>query len=129
MRKTFAVIFAITFILSCHNSYCQGNVINTVKTDKGETFSYQILKEEQNNDYRVLYLSFPSPVKSQLAENNIINARYFIPNNINNSKRPAVITLPILNGAIITPHLLNFLVKKTIINKIIPKFHIIMQLV
>lgn len=98
MRKTFAVIFAITFILSCYDSYCQGNAITTVKTDKGETFNYQILKEEQNNDYRVLYLSFPSPVKSQLAENNTVSARYFVPNNINNSKRPAVISLPILNG-------------------------------
>ncbi|MGC8830575.1 MAG: C45 family autoproteolytic acyltransferase/hydrolase [Verrucomicrobiia bacterium] len=92
-----------------NNTYCQNNSTPptaqpdqtfTVKSPNGKPFSYKIEKSEPQSDYTIIYLSYPSAVKTQFEPNNTIRARLFLPSNTEQTatKRPAVISLPILNG-------------------------------
>jgi cephalosporin-C deacetylase-like acetyl esterase len=73
---------------------------STEISENGERFQYHVEKTETQNDFTILYLTYPSPVKSPIKENNTISARLFLPSDIkpDEPKRPAVISLPILNG-------------------------------
>ena len=63
-------------------------------------FDYQMKLLAQRNGFRVYRLTYPSPVVTPVEQNNTIRADYYLPDNIKpgSSKRPAVITLHVLNG-------------------------------
>src|SRR5437899_11855865 len=67
-----------------------------------KTFEYQLaLRYELRHSGVIVYnLSFPSPVKSAIEENNTVYAEYFVPSGASTGdKVPAVIVLDILDGA------------------------------
>src|SRR5947208_2958493 len=67
-----------------------------------QTFEYQLaLRYELRHSGVIVYnLSFPSPVKSAIEENNTVYAEYFVPSGASaGDKVPAVIVLDILDGA------------------------------
>lgn len=63
-------------------------------------FSYRILSREVKAGFSVYRLSYPSPVVTQVPQNNTIPAEYYLPSGIRpgDPRRPAVICLHILDG-------------------------------
>ena len=63
-------------------------------------FEYEMKLLAQRDGFRVYRLSYPSPMATPDKANNTIWADYYLPDNIkpDSAKRPAVITLHILNG-------------------------------
>lgn len=95
------LLLAINLLFLADNVYCQNiqqNQSFIVNPKNGERFEYRVDNIEEQSDYKILRLSYPSAVKTQFEPNNRIRARYFLPADIKEEKRPAVISLPILNG-------------------------------
>ena len=63
-------------------------------------FIFSLRYELRHSGVNVYNLSFPSPVKSDVPENNTVYAEYFVPSSASaGDKVPAVIVLDILDGA------------------------------
>lgn len=62
-----------------------------------EPFRWRLVPEQQTPRYRVHHLTFPSPVKSPIPENNTVHAEYYVPARTE-GKQPAVLVLHILDG-------------------------------
>ena len=86
-----------TFILA---AYQPAETIAVSKTYNNAPFDYRIRLLAERPRFRVFRLTYPSPVKTALVQNNTIPADYYVPNNIRpgDPKRPAVICLHILDG-------------------------------
>lgn len=76
-------------------------VISVTDTYDGKPFEYRILSEVKKNGFRVLNLTYPSPVTTDLPQNNTVPAEYYIPSGVRpgDPQRPAVICLHILDGS------------------------------
>ena len=66
----------------------------------GEAFSYTLQLRHANTRHRIYDLAYPSPLKTDLANNNTVPAEYYVPINLKagEPRRPAVVILHILNG-------------------------------
>lgn len=69
-------------------------------TFNGEPFEYGIGAKESKETYDLWHLSYPSPVATELPQNNTIPAEYYLPKDLTpqSAKRPAVICMHILGG-------------------------------
>ncbi|NLX98702.1 MAG: alpha/beta hydrolase family protein [Rhodopirellula sp.] len=69
-------------------------------TFDGRPFTYRVASNAKKADYTILRLSYPSPVQTDLPQNNTVPAEYYLPKNLaaGGPKRPAVICLHILGG-------------------------------
>lgn len=74
--------------------------IEVKQTFDGRPFAYRVQSQSKRRDYTILFLSYPSPVETELPQNNTVPAEYYLPKNLepNGPKRPAVIALHILGG-------------------------------
>ncbi len=70
------------------------------ETFNGQPFQYQIKSKTSKDGFDIWYLNYPSPVKTDLPQNNIIPAEYYVPKGLKpgDAKRPAVICMHILGG-------------------------------
>ncbi len=70
------------------------------KTFDGRPFAYRVESNSKKADYTILRLSYPSPLETDLPQNNTVPAEYYLPRNLESGgpKRPAVICLHILGG-------------------------------
>jgi dienelactone hydrolase len=66
----------------------------------GQPFSYQIRSKTAKDNFDLWQLTYPSPVKTDLPQNNIVPAEYYLPKGLKpgDAKRPAVICMHILGG-------------------------------
>ncbi len=69
------------------------------RTFNGAPFRCRMAPAEGSRDYRLFRLSYPSPVKTPVEQNNTVPAEYYVPDGAGDGpRRPAVIVLHILNG-------------------------------
>ncbi|MCX7427610.1 MAG: dienelactone hydrolase family protein [Planctomycetia bacterium] len=73
---------------------------HVAKTYNNAPFDYTMTPLSESDAYRVVRLTYPSPVVTPVEANNTIPADYYLPKGIKpgDAKRPAVICLHILNG-------------------------------
>ncbi|MFA5204510.1 MAG: dienelactone hydrolase family protein [Lentisphaeria bacterium] len=66
----------------------------------GEPFAYTLQLRHTNTRHRIYDLTYPSPLKTDVANNNTVPAEYYVPINLKDGepRRPAVVILHILNG-------------------------------
>ena len=66
----------------------------------GEAFTYTMTLRHAAARHRCYALSYPSPLKTALTNNNVVPAEYYVPSNLKpgEARRPAMICLHILNG-------------------------------
>lgn len=71
-------------------------------TFDGRPFSYEVTQVTTKEHCQVVYLRYPSPVTSDLLQNNTIPVEYYLPVGIQpgDPQRPAVICLHILDGSL-----------------------------
>ena len=74
--------------------------IEVNETFDGRPFAYRIESQSQRREYTILTLTYPSPVETELPQNNTVPAEYYLPKILepDGPKRPAVICLHILGG-------------------------------
>lgn len=75
-------------------------VVRVEKTYNNAPFDYRIESRVQRPNYVVYRITYPSPVVTQLPQNNNIPAAYYLPRDMKptDPKRPAVICMHILDG-------------------------------
>jgi len=75
-------------------------VVAVEKTYDGRPFEYRIESRAQRSGYSVYALTYPSPVVTEVPQNNTVPAEYYLPDGIapGDPKRPAVISMHILDG-------------------------------
>ena len=75
-------------------------VVTVSNTHDGGPFSYRINSTVQMSGFSVLYVTYPSPIVSDVPQNNTIPAELYLPDGYENwqSPRPAVICMHILDG-------------------------------
>lgn len=75
-------------------------VVRVEKTYNNAPFEYRIESRSQRPNYTVYRVAYPSPVRTQLPQNNTVPAAYYLPNGMKptDPKRPAVICMHILDG-------------------------------
>jgi dienelactone hydrolase len=77
----------------------QPETIVVQKTYNDSPFEYRISLLSERPAYRVYRLTYPSPVVTELEQNNTVPADYYVPRNLKPGvKYPAVICLHILDG-------------------------------
>ena len=64
-------------------------------------FEYRVESEARKRGFRILYLTYPSPVTTDVPQNNTVPAEYYLPDGAREGSRPrpAVICLHILDGS------------------------------
>jgi dienelactone hydrolase len=69
-------------------------------TFDGRPFEYRIESQTQKSGYRILRLTYPSPVTTPTPQNNTVPAEYYLPDGVgpDGPARPAVICMHILEG-------------------------------
>lgn len=74
--------------------------ITVSETHDGKPFCYRVQSVAAMSGFSVHYLAYPSPVISDLPQNNTIPAEYYLPDGYKtwSSPRPAVICMHILDG-------------------------------
>ena len=74
--------------------------ISVTDTHDGRPFDYCIKSKVKKSGYTLYQITYPSPVVTQVVQNNTIPAEYYLPDGVdgNGSQRPAVICMHILNG-------------------------------
>lgn len=74
--------------------------ITITNTFNGKVFSYQQTQAARNAEWILYRLEFPSPVVTDLPQNNTVPADFYVPVGWREGEpgRPAIICLPILNG-------------------------------
>ncbi|MGQ9762590.1 MAG: alpha/beta hydrolase [Thermogutta sp.] len=79
-----------------------GQVLPVRETFDGNPFTYEVVKIETREHCLVAHLQYPSPVVSDLPQNNVIPVEYYLPKPAGGvgGKRPAVICLHILDGSL-----------------------------
>ncbi|WP_347244905.1 prolyl oligopeptidase family serine peptidase [Thermogutta sp.] len=79
-----------------------GVTLTVTDTFDGRPFSYQVTGITRKENYQVVFVRYPSPVESELPQNNIIPVEYYLPTDVSATgpKRPAVICLHILDGSL-----------------------------
>ena len=70
-----------------------------------ETFSYTTSTLAEEPDFRVLQLTFPSPMTTPFAMNNTVPAELYLPTREGTKKLPAAIVLDILDGRAVLPRM------------------------
>lgn len=75
-------------------------VVKVSETFNHKPFEYRIDSKAAKDTYDVWQLSYPSPLTTELAQNNTIPAEYYLPKDLTakSAKRPAVICMHILGG-------------------------------
>lgn len=75
-------------------------VVRVEKTYNNAPFDYRIESRTRRANYDVYRITYPSPLTTQLPQNNTIPAAYYLPRDMKPSdpKRPAVICMHILDG-------------------------------
>jgi len=75
-------------------------IVSVIDTVDGSPFSYRIVSSTKKTGCTVYDLTYPSPVASDLEQNNTVPAEYYLPDGTGpeGPKRPAVICLHILDG-------------------------------
>lgn len=68
----------------------------------GGSFAWEIVSVTEKENCRVVRLRYPSPVVTELPQNNVIPVEYYLPLNLRpeDEPRPAVICLHILDGSL-----------------------------
>ena len=98
-RLLHTITLTLLFLTSVlHGGYNTGDVIKV--NSKDGTFECQVKGFVQQNGYRIIHLVYPSGSSSKIPQTETIYAKLFLPDGIkpDDPKRPAVISLPILNG-------------------------------
>jgi cephalosporin-C deacetylase-like acetyl esterase len=74
--------------------------ITVTETHDGRPFDYCIQSKIKKSGYTLYRLTYPSPVVTQVVQNNTIPAEYYLPDGVDSDgpQRPAVICMHILNG-------------------------------
>ena len=74
--------------------------ITVTETHDGRPFDYCIQSKVKKSGYTLYRLAYPSPVVTQVVQNNTIPAEYYLPDGVDpgGPRRPAVICMHILNG-------------------------------
>ena len=74
--------------------------ITVTETHDGRPFDYRVQSKFKKSGYTLYRLTYPSPVVTQVMQNNIIPAEYYLPDGVDSDgpQRPAVICMHILNG-------------------------------
>jgi dienelactone hydrolase len=70
-------------------------------------FEYTLQLVEEAETFRVYRLTYPSPLKTPWAENNVVPAEYYVPRDATAAaKVPAAVVLDILDGSAILPRMM-----------------------
>ncbi|GAB4142238.1 MAG: hypothetical protein Kow0040_31230 [Thermogutta sp.] len=79
-----------------------GGVWTVSKSSHGGSFDCRIVSVAEKENCRVIHLRYPSPVVTELPQNNVIPVEYYVPLNMRaeDPPRPAVICLHILDGSL-----------------------------
>ncbi|GIX01554.1 MAG: hypothetical protein KatS3mg112_0491 [Thermogutta sp.] len=79
-----------------------GVTVTVTATFDGRPFSYQVTGVTRKENYQVVFVRYPSPVESELPQNNTIPVEYYLPTDVSvaGPQRPAVICLHILDGSL-----------------------------
>jgi len=79
-----------------------GQAVAVDETFDGKSFTYEVVDVQTKEHCLVVRLRYPSPVVSELPQNNVIPVEYYLPKGIqaNGPRRPAVICLHILDGSL-----------------------------
>ncbi len=73
--------------------------LSVAKTYNDAPFDYRMERQGTGRGFRIYRLTYPSPVKTPVEQNNTVPADYYLPDGAEGGpKRPAVIVLHILNG-------------------------------
>ncbi len=74
--------------------------VRVEKTVGSAPFSYQVHSVKEKSGFSVLYLTYPSPVVTDVVENNTIPAELYLPDGAQSWRvpRPAVLCIHILDG-------------------------------
>lgn len=74
--------------------------VRVEKTVGSAPFSYQVQSVKEKSGFSVLYLTYPSPVVTDVVENNTIPAELYLPDGAQSwrAPRPAVLCIHILDG-------------------------------
>ncbi len=74
--------------------------ISVTDTHNGQPFDYRIESKVKKSGYTLYKITYPSPVVTQVEQNNTIPAEYYLPDGVDpdDPQRPAVICMHILNG-------------------------------
>ncbi|MBN2021935.1 MAG: prolyl oligopeptidase family serine peptidase [Pirellulales bacterium] len=74
--------------------------IPVARSFDGKSFEYQMIQRAETDRFVVYRLTYPSPVATPVAQNNVIPADYYLPRGIRpgDPRRPAVVCLHILHG-------------------------------
>ena len=97
------VLLLCTSLLFLHFQPACGEPVETItvtETHDGRSFDYCIQSKVKKSGYTLYRLSYPSPVVTQVVQNNTIPAEYYLPDGVapDGPERPAVICMHILNG-------------------------------
>jgi len=96
---TLAVVLAAVCRTSARGQDQQPETIAVQNTYNDSPFEYRISLLAERPAYRVFRLTYPSPVVTELEQNNTVPADYYLPRNLQpGAKYPAVICLHILDG-------------------------------
>ncbi len=79
-----------------------GEAVAVDDTFDGKAFTYEVVEVQAKEHCLVVHLRYPSPVVSELPQNNVIPVEYYLPKSVqtNGPRRPAVICLHILDGSL-----------------------------
>ncbi len=79
-----------------------GDVWTVPQSTHGGSFACEIVSVTEKENCRVVRLRYPSPVVTELPQNNVIPVEYYLPLNLRpeDGPRPAVICLHILDGSL-----------------------------
>jgi len=74
--------------------------ITVTETHDGQPFDYCIQSKVKKSGYTLYRLTYPSPVVTQVVQNNTVPAEYYLPDGVDpdGPQRPAVICMHILDG-------------------------------
>ena len=100
--RAVTIALLITLSTACFADADQqpSETVTVSKTYDGRPFVYQIRLTAERAQFRVYWLSYPSPTVSALVQNNTVPADYYVPKQVPSGghQYPAVICLHILDG-------------------------------
>jgi len=98
---TLSTVASVLFVFAADSARADdAETVSVTKTFNDCPFDYQIKLLAKKTGSTVYRLTYPSPVKTKLEQNNTIPADYYLPDGIkpDDPKRPAVICMHILDG-------------------------------
>src|SRR5689334_11533280 len=99
-RLILPIALAIASVAFASSLICAAEEVRVAAGYDKTAFNYRIELEREHDSFRVYRVTYPSPVLSEVAQNNTVPGELYLPKDCRpgTARRPAVICMHILGG-------------------------------